>query len=333
LGQTNATNAALGCNALVANTTGTNNVAIGLNAGCSNVGGAGNIYIGQNAGVATVGAFNTIIGAIALCAAGAAPDTATALGAGALRAATGTGGSFSVALGANAGCALTAGCWNTFVGPWSGRNVTSGICNVTLGANVTVSSPTGSCQLAIGYDNTCNWLTGDSGKNIRPGAGIRDCAGNLGTNGQVLTSTGTAVQWRNLPSAPAIRSNTVNYTTSSTPFNTITLCYNNAINDTTGWYNGSTGVFQPNIPGYYQLNASARIYTGFNTEVGMFFSCNGNQLSGNGGFSITQGNISSLVYMNGTTDALCVQIFSSVASCTISWNVSNRFSAQLTALA
>jgi hypothetical protein len=333
LGQTNATNAALGCNALVGNTTGTNNVAIGLNAGCSNVGGAGNIYIGQNAGVAAVGTFSTIIGAVALCAAGATPDSVTALGAGALRAATGTGGSCSAALGVNAGCALTAGCWNTFVGPWSGRNVTSGSCNVTLGANVTVSSPTGSCQLAIGYDNTCNWLTGDSNKHIRPGAGIRDTAGNLGTNGQVLTSTGTAVQWRNLPSAPAIRSNTVNYTTSSTPFNTITICYNTAINDTTGWYNGSTGVFQPNIPGYYQLSASARLFTGSGTEVGMFFSCNGNIFSGNGGFSMTQGNISSLVYMNGTTDALCVQMFSSVASCTISWNVLNRFSAQLTALA
>lgn len=333
LGLTNATNTALGCNALLSNTTGTDNVAIGLNAGCSNVGGPGNIFIGQNAGVATVGGYNTIIGAIALCAAGATPNSVTALGAGALRAATGTGGSCSAALGVNAGCALTDGSWNTFVGPWSGRNITSGSCNVTLGANVTVCSPLGSCQLAIGFNNTCNWLTGDSNKHIRPGAGIRDTAGNLGTNGQVLTSTGTAVQWRNLPGTPAIRSNTVNYTTSSTPFGTVTLCYNTAINDTTGWYNGSTGVFQPNIPGYYQLSASARLFTGSGTEVGMFFSCNGNIFSGNGGFSMTQGNISSLVYMNGTTDALCVQMFSSVASCTIGWNVLNRFSAQLTALA
>jgi hypothetical protein len=38
-------------------------------------------------------------------------------------------------------------------------------------------------------------LTGDSSKNIQPGAGIRDCSGNLGTAGQVLVSTASAVQW------------------------------------------------------------------------------------------------------------------------------------------
>jgi microcystin-dependent protein len=55
--------------------------------------------------------------------------------------------------------------------------------------------PAGCCQLAIGFSSSSNWLTGDSGKNITPGAGIRDCAGNLGTAGQALTSTGTALEW------------------------------------------------------------------------------------------------------------------------------------------
>jgi hypothetical protein len=41
-------------------------------------------------------------------------------------------------------------------------------------------------------------LTGDSGKNIQPGAGIRDCSGNLGTAGQVLCSNGTHLQWANV---------------------------------------------------------------------------------------------------------------------------------------
>jgi hypothetical protein len=46
----------------------------------------------------------------------------------------------------------------------------------------------------IGWENN-RWITGDSGKNIQPGAGIRDCSGSLGTSGQVLTTTGSAVQW------------------------------------------------------------------------------------------------------------------------------------------
>ena len=87
-------------------------------------------------------------------------------------------GTLNVALGTCAGCAITTGSQNVAIGP-----------------NAAVASATGSCQLAIGFSATDNWLTGDSGKNIRPGAGIRDCAGNLGTAGQVLCSTGSAVQW------------------------------------------------------------------------------------------------------------------------------------------
>jgi hypothetical protein len=62
---------------------------------------------------------------------------------------------------------------------------------------------TGSCQLALGFSATDNWLTGCSDKSIRPGAGIRDCCGCVGTKGQVLTATGCAlgssVEWRSLP--------------------------------------------------------------------------------------------------------------------------------------
>jgi hypothetical protein len=65
-----------------------------------------------------------------------------------------------------------------------------------------VTSPTGNCQLAIGFSNACNWLTGDSSKNIQPGAGIRDCSGNLGTVNQVLCSNGTHLQWANVGALP-----------------------------------------------------------------------------------------------------------------------------------
>jgi hypothetical protein len=67
---------------------------------------------------------------------------------------------------------------------------------VGIGYDAQVASPTGSCQLAIGFSATDNWLTGDSTKAIKPGAGIIDCANVTGTSGQVLTSNGAnAIEW------------------------------------------------------------------------------------------------------------------------------------------
>jgi hypothetical protein len=66
---------------------------------------------------------------------------------------------------------------------------------LALGYAVDVANINGSCQLAIGFSATDNWLTGDSSKHIQPGAGIRDCANSLGTAGQALLSTGTAICW------------------------------------------------------------------------------------------------------------------------------------------
>ena len=120
-------------------------------------------------------------------------------------------GSANVAVGWRAMSATTAGCSNTavgasagagaqgnsnvFIGNVAGCTQTSGDANVAIGPNTALASTTGSCQLAIGFSSTDYWLTGDSGKNIQPGAGIRDCANSLGTAGQALLSTGTTVCW------------------------------------------------------------------------------------------------------------------------------------------
>jgi hypothetical protein len=67
-----------------------------------------------------------------------------------------------------------------------------------------VASPGGDCQLAIGFSTIDNWLTGDSTKAIKPGAGIIDCANTCGTANQVLVSTGAnALQWKSVNSAIA----------------------------------------------------------------------------------------------------------------------------------
>ena len=101
----------------------------------------------------------------------------------------------NTALGCNALLSLGAGTLNVALGTCAGCAITTGSQNVALGPNAAVTSATGSCQLAIGFSATDNWLIGDCDKNIKPGAGIRDCANSLGTAGQVLCSTGTAIQW------------------------------------------------------------------------------------------------------------------------------------------
>jgi hypothetical protein len=107
-----------------------------------------------------------------------------------------TTGSQNVSMGICSLFAATSANCNVALGTGAAINLTTGNCNVAIGNAICLpGGATASCELALGFANGCCWLTGDSGKNIRPGAGIRDCAGNLGTAGQVLCSTGTAIQW------------------------------------------------------------------------------------------------------------------------------------------
>ena len=102
----------------------------------------------------------------------------------------------NTALGCSALSSLGAGTLNVALGNCAGCAITTGSQNVAIGPNAAVASATGSCQLAIGFSATDNWLIGDSSKNIRPGAGIIDCAASTGTAGQILSSTATGIAWR-----------------------------------------------------------------------------------------------------------------------------------------
>jgi hypothetical protein len=193
LGCTNATNAALGCNALRSNTTGTGNVAIGLNAGCSLTTQVNNVFVGNGAGQANTASGSVAIGTSALLNNTTAGRN-TAVGEQASQA--NVLGEYNAAFGWSALQNATGGC-NTALGGVAGQGITSGCYNVAIGANVQVASATASCQLAIGWEGN-RWLTGNSTKAIQPGAGIIDCASSCGTAGQVLTSTGSnALQWAN----------------------------------------------------------------------------------------------------------------------------------------
>jgi hypothetical protein len=196
LGCTTATQTALGCNALVALTTGFTNAAYGANALCSNTSGSFNSGIGASTLCSnTTGANNTAVGFQALrCSTTASFNVAVGnsslLG--------NTTGTCNTAVGYNALRANSSGCFNVSVGNCAGGTITTGCQNVAVGSNVQLVSATGSCQLAIGFSATDNWLTGDSTKAIKPGAGVIDCAGSCGTAGQVLQSTGSnAIQWAN----------------------------------------------------------------------------------------------------------------------------------------
>jgi microcystin-dependent protein len=175
LGCTTATNAALGCNALPVNTS-VGNVAVGVCALALNTSGDRNTAVGDCALQSnTTGPNNVAVGAISLY--------------------NNTTGGFNTAIGRNALCANSTGCFNTVYGFNAGCFITTGCFNVAIGNGAQVASSTGSCQLAIGFTSTDNWLTGDSSKNIQPGAGLKDRLGSVGCAGQFLCSTGTALEW------------------------------------------------------------------------------------------------------------------------------------------
>jgi len=154
---TGADNVAIGCAPLAAITTGCRNVAIGDGTACS----------------LTTGNSNLAIGSFAMAfAAGASSD--------------------NVAIGGNALLDVN-GSGNTAIGAHAGEDLQTGSRNLLLGYEATVGD--GDCQMALSFAVGQNWLTGDSSKHIQPGAGLRDTAGNLGTAGQVLSSTGTAIEW------------------------------------------------------------------------------------------------------------------------------------------
>jgi hypothetical protein len=192
LGCTTANNAALGCNAFLANG-GTGNVAIGLNSLRCNTTGVNNVAIGNCAfGANTGGSGNVAIGTQALQ--NVTNDSRiVAIGEQALCAST--SGTYNVALGWAAMCSQTSGGSNVALGALAGNNITTGNSNVVIGPNVTVPYGNQNAQLAIGYNLGECWITGDSSKNVKFWAGIRANDDSLGASGQVLTSTGTGVQW------------------------------------------------------------------------------------------------------------------------------------------
>jgi hypothetical protein len=103
----------------------------------------------------------------------------------------------NVIIGQYAGCVcVSASSKNVIIGAKAAQTLSTACNNVAIGYGVTPPTSSSDCTLAIGYDTGCHWLTGNSTKAIRPGAGIIDCADSCGTAGQVLMSNGSnAICW------------------------------------------------------------------------------------------------------------------------------------------
>lgn len=207
-------NVAVGGDTMVRNTIGSGNIGIGNGALFNNVGGVNNVAIGQASMLQNDNSSGNVgVGAASLQSLGSGGFRNVAVGE---AAAVGlSSGSCVTAIGWNALSGSSSGFTNTAIGALAGKNITTGSQNVVIGYNVNAPTNTGNAQLAIGFDSAEWWITGDNTKAIKPGAGIRDCAGSTGTGGQVLTSTGAnAVQW-----ASSTKGYVYALATGSSPFN------------------------------------------------------------------------------------------------------------------
>jgi microcystin-dependent protein len=271
-------NTAVGRNALAGNLTGCGNIAMGHQAGCSLTAGINNSILGNCAGDSiTTGCFNVLLGASAGC------SISTGIANIAIGTAAGCSiqGEYNVFLGNLSGSSTTAGDYNVALGSLAHGLLTTGTRNVAIGPNVNVTSPTGDCQLAIGFANACNWLTGDSNKNIRPGAGVIDCAGLTGTACQVLASTATGVQWRNASELTVginavasfiVTAGTIGNAAGILPVvpgtNGVTIATDA---NPLSWLNPANGRITPTIAGYYQVDVAVTSNGSSRNTWGGFF--------------------------------------------------------------
>jgi hypothetical protein len=171
---------------MLSQTSGGSNVAVGSSALLNSTAGDGNVAIGLGSLLqSSTAGFNIGVGYASMQA--------------------NTTGTCNIAVGICAHDNLDGGCNNVALGFRAGSNLSTGCYNVSIGDSVSLASATGSCQLAIGFSPTSNWLSGDSTKAIKPGAGVIDSTASCGTVNQVLVSTGAnAIQWKSVNSALAV---------------------------------------------------------------------------------------------------------------------------------
>ncbi len=217
---------AIGYEAGTAVTTGGDHVMIGHTAGAAITNQATGVFVGYRAGFGSTGFSETMIGSQAGT---YGTGYNTVVGHNAMNAGTGSANTFlgwnagqgvannsanqNVGLGADSLKDLTTGSYNLGVGRYAGQNITSGQKNIILSSyNGASSLTTGSYNVLIGNadvssatvgqsltisDGSGNikWIEGDNSGVVNLPNSKLTMNGAQGSDGQVLTSTGSGAAW------------------------------------------------------------------------------------------------------------------------------------------
>lgn len=112
-------------------------------------------------------------------------------------------------------------------------------------------------------------------------------------------------------------------------YNEVLIPYNTAIENTKGWFDSSTGKFTPQKEGYWLITARAQVGTSNTGEniIAIANSDNDDRVATHSVFSSETGELSRLLYFNGTTDFVSIWLISNTSKTTTQNREKSTFSA------
>jgi len=146
------------------------NVAVGFDAGNDITTGLQNVFVGALAGDAlTTGTSNIAIGYAAMSTANGSESRNVAIGQFALFAMDADGNNYNVAIGYDAGRAITTGVENTIVGGLAGDSLTTGARNIAIGTGALGTEDEHGRNVAIGWNSLPSLNAGSDAYNTAVG--------------------------------------------------------------------------------------------------------------------------------------------------------------------
>ena len=326
---TNSTGTALvsvGFQALYSNTTASSNTAVGFQAGYSNTTGTYNNFSGYQAGFwNTTGSANTAVGYQSYAQSNTATGSNnTAIGYSALN--SNTTASNNTAVGYQAGYSTIGGNDNTYLGRVAGYNNTTGTFNTFVGDGAGYFVSSGGKNSILGSYNG-----NQGGLDIRTASNyivLSDGDGNprvsipTGTaTATIPNATGTVMVSGNMPAFSAYASGNQNGLTSGTYVKAV---FNTKIFDTNNNYDNTTNYrFTPTVAGYYQVNISYYLNgTGLIGQANIYktgYLYQGTQYTNTTTTTSCIISISTIIYLNGSTDYIEGYVYGSTTAGT--WQI------------
>ena len=278
-----ASNTSLGYQALYSNTTASNSTAVGYQAGYTNATGSANSFFGYQAGytsaVSSTTAGNTCIGAV-----------------------TGYG--------------LTTGTYNTFVGFGASVGGVGAGYYVTTGSKNTIIGGYNGNQGGLDIRTASNYIVlsdGDGNPRVSIPTGTATAT--------IPNATGTVMVSGNMPAFSAYASGNQNGLTSGTYVKAV---FNTKIFDTNNNYDNTTNYrFTPTVAGYYQVNISYYLNgTGLIGQANIYktgYLYQGTQYTNTTTTTSCIISISTIIYLNGSTDYIEGYVYGSTTAGT--WQI------------